>query len=113
MKILMVCLGKYLSPLAHGIMQSTRRTTFHGEVDLAGTGGWHAGEAPDFLDSFWEAKNMWPGYSKNNVRAKLPQFSTLTIWLILTMDAQNYNDVVALTKSEAKEQKDWLELFWS
>ncbi|MGM0480209.1 MAG: low molecular weight protein-tyrosine-phosphatase [Bacteroidota bacterium] len=49
MKILMVCLGNICrSPLADGLMR--KKVVDHDlpvEVDSAGTGDWHVGEAPD------------------------------------------------------------------
>lgn len=49
MKVLMVCLGNICrSPLADGLMR--QKVVDHGlpvEVDSAGTGDWHVGEAPD------------------------------------------------------------------
>ena len=105
MKILMVCLGNICrSPLAHGIMQD-RIGMYHlpWEVDSAGTGGWHAGEAPDFR-SVLEAKKHGLDISKQRARKITPGDFEL-FDLILTMDAQNYNDVMALTKNETQRSK--------
>mgnify|MGYP003583068116 CR=1 FL=1 len=48
MKILMVCLGNICrSPLAEGVLRYKLEVTgLDWTVDSAGTGGWHAGEAP-------------------------------------------------------------------
>ena len=106
MKILMVCLGNICrSPLAHGIMQD--RIDMHHlpwEVDSAGTGGWHAGEAPDFR-SVLEAKKHGLDISKQRAR-KITSGDFELFDLILTMDAQNYNDVVVLTKNETQSEND-------
>lgn len=46
-KVLMVCLGNICrSPLAHGILQ-TKVDPTQVQVDSAGTGSWHIGQAPD------------------------------------------------------------------
>src|SRR5690606_38658263 len=49
MKILMVCLGNICrSPMAEGIMRHlVEEKGLDWEIDSAGTGGWHIGEAPD------------------------------------------------------------------
>ena len=49
MKILMVCLGNICrSPLAHGIMQALiDKEGLDWQVDFAGTGDWHVGQATD------------------------------------------------------------------
>jgi protein-tyrosine phosphatase len=50
-RILFVCMGNICrSPTAEGVMRAlVRERGLEGEVELdsAGTGGWHAGEAPD------------------------------------------------------------------
>ena len=50
-RVLFVCLGNICrSPTAHGVFQAMlEREGLTGsiEVDSCGTGGWHAGEAPD------------------------------------------------------------------
>ena len=46
-KVLMVCLGNICrSPLAHGILEAKVDPT-KVQVDSAGTGSWHVGDAPD------------------------------------------------------------------
>jgi len=46
-KVLMVCLGNICrSPLAHGILEAKVDRT-QVQVDSAGTGSWHVGDAPD------------------------------------------------------------------
>lgn len=51
MRILFVCLGNICrSPTAEGVMRAlVQRAGLEGEIELdsAGTGGWHVGEAPD------------------------------------------------------------------
>ncbi|HVX25600.1 MAG TPA: low molecular weight protein-tyrosine-phosphatase, partial [Parafilimonas sp.] len=51
MKILMVCLGNICrSPLAEGILQDkAKRAGLNWEIDSAGTGNYHIGEAPHNL----------------------------------------------------------------
>lgn len=105
MKILMVCLGNICrSPLAHGIMQDRiMQNGLPWAVDSAGTGGWHAGEAPDFR-SILEAKKHSLDISKQQARKiTLQDFQEFD--LILTMDAQNYNDVLSLTSNREHRDK--------
>src|SRR3546814_14807777 len=49
MKLLMVCLGNICrSPMAEGVMRHmVEQEGLDWEIDSAGTGGWHIGEAPD------------------------------------------------------------------
>ena len=51
MKVLMVCLGNICrSPLAEGIMQDkANKAGLNWQVDSAGTGNWHVGNAPHKL----------------------------------------------------------------
>ncbi len=105
MKILFVCLGNICrSPLAEGIMRhKLKQHKINIEVDSAGTGGWHSGEAPD--------KRAIAIADKNNVdisKLKARKFEILdfeTFDRIYVMDLQNKKDVIAQAPSDEAKQK--------
>ena len=100
-KILMVCLGNICrSPLAEGIMRS-KLDTDRFEVDSAGTGGWHAGEAPDPRSIAVASKNdIDISYQRGR------QFTAsdyMTFDHIYVMDQSNLKNVLHLApNTEAK-----------
>ena len=105
MKILMVCLGNICrSPLAHGILQHVADTKNLGwEVDSAGTGDWHVGQAPD-RRSIAVAKKYSVDIS--NQRAKHFTAALFDNYdHIFVMDRQNYKDVIRLAQSEEQRAK--------
>ena len=69
------------------------------EIDSAGTGDWHAGETPDarameFMDE--------QGISIRKLRARqIKQDDFYEFDLILTMDAENYTNVIRIKPSDA------------
>ena len=103
MKILMVCLGNICrSPMAEGILRA-KSAGLPIEVDSAGTSGYHAGENPD-------------ARAVHTLRKKGINISTLVARqfsmddfdhfdLIFTMDKSNYDNVLALARSEADTEK--------
>lgn len=96
MKILMVCLGNICrSPLAEGILkQMAHDRGLNWEVQSAGTGDWHIGQAPD-KRSIAAAKRH--GFDISKQRAQ--QFSIAHFEYfdhIFVMDPQNYKDVANL-----------------
>jgi protein-tyrosine phosphatase len=105
MKILMVCLGNICrSPLAEGIMRHlVLEKGLNWEIDSAGTGNWHIGNAPD-RRAIKEAK-------KNDVdisNLKARQFQTADFDLfdkIYVMDRNNYNDVLRKARNESDKAK--------
>jgi|SRR5690554_1738586 len=105
MRILMVCLGNICrSPLAHGVMQELAdKAGLSWEVDSAGTGNWHVGEAPD-RRAIAVAKNHGVDISKQRAQhfnaALFDQYDH-----ILVMDRANYRDVLRLAQSEAHRAK--------
>lgn len=105
MKILMVCLGNICrSPLAHGIMQALiDRHGLDWQVDSAGTGNWHVGQAPD-RRSIQVAKKYNVDISKQKAqwfRSHLfDEFDRIVV-----MDRQNYRDVIALADGEEQRRK--------
>ena len=101
----MVCLGNICrSPLAHGILQ--KRIDEKGlpwEVDSAGTSGWHNGEKPD-QRSIDVARN----YDIDISRQKSQKFVVSDFDdydHIIAMDASNYNNIRALARNAADENK--------
>lgn len=104
MKVLMVCLGNICrSPMAEGILRHKAHINgWNIQVDSAGTGGWHAGEAPDSRAmAYMERK----GISIKKLRAR--QFTVNDFHefdLILPMDTDNYRNVSALKPGGSKAE---------
>lgn len=109
MKILMVCLGNICrSPLAHGIMQHlVDEQGLDWEIDSAGTGDWHIGQAPD-KRSIAVAK-----LNSMDISGQKAQHFTAALFdhydRIFVMDDQNMKDVLGLAQTE--EQKAKVALF--
>ena len=105
MKILMVCLGNICrSPLAHGIMeQMAKDKRLDWEVDSAGTGNWHVGEAPD-RRSIRTARAHGIDISGQVCRLfKTSDFDTYDH--IFVMDRNNLSDILAMARDEEDEKK--------
>ncbi|ANI88769.1 protein-tyrosine-phosphatase [Arachidicoccus ginsenosidimutans] len=105
MKVLMVCLGNICrSPLAEGILQHKADEQNLGwEIDSAGTGSWHTGEAPHRL-SQKIARNH--GIDISHLRAR--QFrkeDMLNFDKVYVMDNENYNDVRRMSGNLFDENK--------
>ena len=105
MKILMVCLGNICrSPLAHGVMEHL--VAQHGlnwEIDSAGTGNWHIGQAPD-RRSIREAAKHGVDISKQVCRQiKTADFDRFDV--IYVMDKSNLADVLALARNNQDAAK--------
>lgn len=100
-RVLMVCLGNICrSPMAEAIFRhkvAQAGLEKHIEVDSAGTGDWHIGEAPHkgtcrVLDA--------AGISYTGMKARQILETDLDDWdYILTMDEMNLADVRALRKA--------------
>ena len=112
MNVLMVCLGNICrSPMAEGILRH-KVSTHHldWDVDSAGTGSWHIGQPPDHRA---QAAMRVHGLDISGLRAR--QFSKSDFDrfdLILTMDNENYRDVIQLAgfpdhKNKAKPILDY------
>jgi protein-tyrosine phosphatase len=105
MKILMVCLGNICrSPLAEGILR--HKINLEGldwEVQSAGTGSWHIGEAPD-PRSQKIAKINGIDISKQKAQ-KFTQKLFSEFDRIYTMDSSNYRDVVNMAINEEDKNK--------
>jgi len=105
MKILMVCLGNICrSPLAHGIMEYlVQQNGLNWEIDSAGTGGWHVGQPPDSR-SIGIAKKYGLDISLQTCR-KFDVIDFEKFDQILVMDYNNMQDVRALARNEAEQNK--------
>jgi protein-tyrosine phosphatase len=98
MKILMVCLGNICrSPLAEGILRhKAEQQGLDWEIESAGTGGYHIGEAPHKLSQKVALHN---GIDISCQQAR--QFckeDMLTFDRIYVMDAENYQEVKRMSK---------------
>ena len=102
LRILMVCLGNICrSPLAEGIMRSKLTKNYY--IDSAGTGGWHAGEAPD-KRSIQTARNHGIDISKQSARKfTITDFDSFDV--IFVMDQSNYKDVINLAPNGTAKSK--------
>lgn len=102
-KILMVCLGNICrSPLAEGILAS-KVDKNKILVDSAGTGNWHVGNPPD-PRSITTAKEFGIDITQQKARQFIAaDFDTYDT--IFVMDNSNYDDVIALAKTDAHKQK--------
>src|SRR5882757_1648424 len=98
MKILMVCLGNICrSLLAEGILRhKAEQQGLDWEIESAGTGGYHIGEAPHKLSQKVALHN---GIDISRQQAR--QFckeDMLTFDRIYVMDAENYQEVKRMSK---------------
>ncbi|MFT4202317.1 MAG: low molecular weight protein-tyrosine-phosphatase [Chitinophagaceae bacterium] len=105
MKILMVCLGNICrSPLAEGILRDKlERAGLDVEVDSAGTGGWHVGEAPHKLSQkIAQLHNININYLRGRkfTAADMVEFDKIYV-----MDSDNYNDVKYIAGNNWDEAK--------
>lgn len=97
--ILFVCLGNICrSPAAEAIFLhklSQRKLLAQFTVDSAGTGGWHIGRK---ADSRMRHAASLRAISIDSRARQISVKDFETFDLILTMDNQNFNDVVSLSK---------------
>ncbi|TJY68275.1 low molecular weight phosphotyrosine protein phosphatase [Sphingobacterium alkalisoli] len=105
MRILMVCLGNICrSPLAHGIMAHLAKSeNLQWEIDSAGTGDWHVGQAPDHR-SVAIAKKYGVDISQQRAKHFTAQLFN-KYDLIFVMDRQNLRDVLAQAKNDQDREK--------
>jgi len=104
--ILFVCLGNICrSPLAEGVFRAVLAEGGRAErilVDSAGTGGWHAGEAPD-RRSIAVAASHGVDISRQKARKVAPgDFARFD--LILGMDRANVADLKALAPAAMRDR---------
>ncbi len=100
MKVLMVCLGNICrSPLAEGILKAKlKEKKLNWQVDSAGTSSWHINSLPDSRSI---AIARLHGIDITDQRARQFQESDLEDFdLILAMDADNYNAILAKANKE-------------
>lgn len=103
--VLMVCLGNICrSPMAEGLLRYySEKEGLYLNIDSAGTGGWHSGEAPDHRAV---KKMQEKGIDISGLKArqfKLSDFSEFDH--IFTMDNMNYRDLLLLAKNENHQSK--------
>ena len=102
-QVLFVCLGNICrSPMAEAVFaQKVRDAKLEDEIlaDSAGTGGWHIGSPPhpETLRVLKERSIPFQHRGKQIASSDLNRFD-----YILTMDDQNYQDVLALGSGSAK-----------
>lgn len=101
-RLLFVCLGNICrSPLAEGVMRQLlveRGLLDRIEVDSAGTGAWHAGEAPDPRSAEVARRH---GVSLDGQRARQVEDDDFEDFdLLLAMDTQNESDLLARSPME-------------
>lgn len=105
MKILFVCLGNICrSPIADGVMRDlVHKEGLDWTIDSAGTGSWHAGEAPDKRAQRTAGKF---GVDISGLRARQFRVSDFDDFdKIFVMDSSNYGDVMAKARSESDRMK--------
>lgn len=102
-KILMVCLGNICrSPLAEGILASKLpKDKFI--VASAGTGNWHVGRKPDERSIATAKKNGIDISTQRGTHFNEQFFEDYDY--IFVMDNTNYENVIALTKSDLHKNK--------
>ncbi len=106
MRILFVCLGNICrSPLAEGIFLRLAREADaedRFQVDSAGTGAWHVGEAPDPRSVEVAKKN---GIELVGAARQIRAVDFSSYDMILAMDADNLRDLERLLGSGAARAK--------
>ncbi|WP_281646956.1 low molecular weight protein-tyrosine-phosphatase [Parendozoicomonas sp. Alg238-R29] len=105
-RILLVCLGNICrSPTAHGVLLGKIEDAgLSGSVEVqsAGTGMWHVGEAPD-VRAIEAAKTR--GYDLSGLRAQQVQDGDFSRFdLILAMDYSNYDELMIRCPEESKSK---------
>ena len=101
----MVCLGNICrSPLAHGVLEHmVKERGLDWEIDSAGTGDWHVGEAPD-KRSIAIAKKYGVDISNQCCRVfRVTDFDNYD--RIYVMDKNNLLDVLSLARSDQDRTK--------
>lgn len=92
------------SPMAEGIITAKlKQSGINAYVDSAGTGGWHAGEAPDRRAQKELRRN---GLEISNLRARkfvVEDFNKFDF--IFAMDEDNYENILSLARNESDKSK--------
>lgn len=93
-RVLFVCMGNICrSPLAEGVFRSlvrARGIEDHYRIDSAGTGGWHAGEAPDIRSIEVASRN---GVELEGVARQVRPADFAEFDWVIAMDRQNLRDL--------------------
>jgi len=100
--VLFVCLGNICrSPLAEGALRAAAAEAGVAvEVDSAGTGGWHAGEAPDVRAIAEAARH---GVDISGLRARKVRAEDFRRFdHVFAMDADNLADLRRIAPADAK-----------
>lgn len=104
--ILFVCLGNICrSPLAEGVFASVlqeKRLSEFFELDSAGTGGWHAGSAPDPRSVAIAASHGIDISGQKARKVTAGDFSRFD--LILGMDQSNVEELQRLAPADARDR---------
>ena len=104
--ILFVCLGNICrSPLAEGIFATVleeKGLSDHFELDSAGTGGWHAGSAPDPRSIAIAASHGIDISGQKARKVVVDDFSRFD--LILGMDRSNVEELQRLAPATARDR---------
>ena len=113
MRVLFVCLGNICrSPSAEAVPRqqiAARGLGGEVEIDSAGTGGWHAGNAPD-RRAVAEAERrgiMMSGRARQVTASELRDFD-----LVIAMDESNRRDLIALATDDEVRAKIHLLREW-
>lgn len=106
LRVLMVCMGNICrSPTAEGVLR--QRLAAAGldklvDVDSAGTGGWHAGQAPDARA---QRHALLRGYDLSRQRARRVVEADFDRFdLVLAMDEENLTDLQRLQPGQARAE---------
>ena len=104
--VLFVCLGNICrSPLAEGVFRQALEARGIGDrftVELAGTGAWHVGSAPD-PRSIAIATQHWIDISRQKARKiALSDFERFDV--ILGMDLSNCEELLAIAPQDARDR---------
>lgn len=105
MKILTVCLGNICrSPMAQGVLRKKiRERGLNMHTDSAGTADYHVGEQPD--ERAMQTFNEY-GIDISDLRGRQFQIEDFDKFdIILTMDEDNYENVLSLARNEADKSK--------
>lgn len=105
MKILVVCLGNICrSPMAHGLLRDrAQEKGLKLEIDSAGTGNYHIGEAPDKR----ALENMKAnGHDISDLKARQFSVSDFDDYdRIFVMDQSNYENVMDVARTDGDKEK--------
>ena len=106
LRVLLVCMGNICrSPTAEAVLRQRLAAGGLGlqiEVDSAGTGGWHTGEAPD---SRAQRHALLRGYDLSRLRARrVVEEDFERFDLLLAMDEDNLADLQRLKPADARAE---------